>query len=366
MASLDIGGQGNVVGDITRDLPSLKFENAIAEEESSYLILRARSHAITVSACAQATYFAAILNAARQHILELRSPKKSKTSKFLQDAPPRDPLLVGIIGCGRMGLHLANALLTYADVQPKELVVSTRRPETLGKLKEKGVTCIYNNAEVATSVHLLFLCVLPSQLPGVTEDIKGIIPSSCTVYTFLGSVLIPRLRQVIQCGSIIKAAYSWKLENADAEWNYSMDVCTTLENPQQVQVTCPLNPNKEDAILSTDDKWCEMILYSFVNLCIRMGLSKEETIATLNFIVLGQGVSREYTSKFVPEDFTKRKDIFPIFDMAAVASNPTPLTQTIMEDSEIRKQFVKKYMSIFDKFYYWKGIKQVKKKTDKE
>ncbi len=65
MASLDIGGQGNVVGDITRDLPSLKFENAISEEESPYLILRARSHAITVSACAQATYFAAILNEAR-------------------------------------------------------------------------------------------------------------------------------------------------------------------------------------------------------------------------------------------------------------------------------------------------------------
>ena len=51
--------------------------------------------------------------------------------------------------------------------------------------------------------------------------------------------------QVIQCSSIIKAVYSWKLENADAEWNYSMEVCTTLENPQQVQVTCPLNPNKE-------------------------------------------------------------------------------------------------------------------------
>ncbi|XP_038073515.1 NADP-dependent oxidoreductase domain-containing protein 1-like [Patiria miniata] len=361
MASVEIG---NSIGDITRDLPSLKFENAISEEEAQYLVLRTRSHAITVSACAQATYFAAVLNEARQHILELRSPQQSKTSKFLQDAPPRDPLLVGIIGCGRIGLHLANALLTYADVQPKELFVSTRRPETLGTLKDRGVSCVYNNAKVATSVHLLFLCVLPSQLPDIADDIKGIVPAHCTVYTFLSSVPIPRLRQVIKCSSLIKPEFSLPPDKADKPWDCSKDVCTTLENSQQVQATCPLSLDKEDAILSTDDKWAEMVLYSFVNLCIRLGLSREETLSTLNCVVLGQAVSREYTSKFAAENFTKRKDIFPIFDLAAVAANPTPLTRVITEDEEIRRQFVKKYKSTFDKFYYWKGIKQVKKKPD--
>ncbi|XP_022108684.1 NADP-dependent oxidoreductase domain-containing protein 1-like [Acanthaster planci] len=363
MASVEMS---SAIGDITRDLPSLNFENAISEEETPYLVLRARSHVITVSACAQATYFAAVLNEARQYILELRSPQQSKTSKFLQDAPPRDPLLVGIIGCGRIGLHLANTLLTYADVQPKELFVSTRRPETLGVLRNKGVSCEYNNAKVATSVHLLFLCVLPSQLPDIAKDIKGHIPAQCTVYSFLSSVPIPRLRQVIKCSNIIKPEFSWQLEKADMPWDCSKDVCTTLENPEQVQVTCPLNLDKEDSIVSTKDKWAEMILYSFVNLCIRLGLSRDETISTLNCVVLGQAVAREYTSKFVAENFTKRKDIFPIFDLAAVAANPTPLTQAITEDQEIRQQFVKKYKSIFDKFYYWKGIKQVKKKPDKD
>ncbi len=57
--------------------------------------------------------------------------------------------------------------------------------------------------------------------------------------------------------------------------------------------------------------------------------------------------------------------IFPIFDLAAVAANETPLTKTITQNEDIRQQFVKKYKSIFDKFFYWKGIKQVKQKDSK-
>ena len=51
-----------------------------------------------------------------------------------------------------------------------------------------------------------------------------------------------------------------------------------------------------------------MILYSFVNLCVRLGLSRDETISTLNCVALGQALAREYASKFVAENFTKRKE----------------------------------------------------------
>lgn len=65
--------------------------------------------------------------------MELKTPPQTKASKLLRDAPPRDPLLVGLIGCGRLGTQLANCLLTYADVQSSELLISTRRPELLSK-----------------------------------------------------------------------------------------------------------------------------------------------------------------------------------------------------------------------------------------
>ena len=51
----------------------------------------------------------------------------------MADASLRNPLLIGIIGCGRLGSHLANCLLTFGEVNPEEIKISTRRPETLSK-----------------------------------------------------------------------------------------------------------------------------------------------------------------------------------------------------------------------------------------
>ena len=53
------------ISDITNNLPSLQFESALTGEETKLLGLRKRSHALTVTACAQATYFVSILNEAR-------------------------------------------------------------------------------------------------------------------------------------------------------------------------------------------------------------------------------------------------------------------------------------------------------------
>ena len=47
----------------------------------------------------------------------------------------------------------------------------------VAELQQKGVMCVNNNRLVAASVHLLFLCVLPSQFPAVVEEIKDSLSS---------------------------------------------------------------------------------------------------------------------------------------------------------------------------------------------
>ena len=74
----------------------------------------------------------------------MKSPQKM-TAKILQDKDARDPLKVGIIGCGRLGSQLAHCLLTYGRVKPKDLRVSTRRPETLGKCKDTWTYLMFSN-----------------------------------------------------------------------------------------------------------------------------------------------------------------------------------------------------------------------------
>lgn len=51
--------------DITHNLESLQFESALNDEEKQLLALRKRSHAMVVTACTQATFFANILHEAR-------------------------------------------------------------------------------------------------------------------------------------------------------------------------------------------------------------------------------------------------------------------------------------------------------------
>ncbi|XP_070576714.1 NADP-dependent oxidoreductase domain-containing protein 1-like [Ptychodera flava] len=352
------------VSDITRDLPSLQFENALTDEERGYLVLRARCHAINVSLCAQAAYFIAILNDARKEILELRNPKLTKSSKFLQDSQERNPVKIGILGCGRLGSHLVNTLFTYADVEPEDLKISTRRPETLGELQEKGVHCFHDNASLASSVHVLFLCVLPSQLPGVAEEIRGKISSHCTVYSFVSAVPIPRLRQILKTSHIIKPDITWKVDNVEKDWPTDSDINGTLENPNNVDITCPLSFNKEDAVINTSEKLLEMMIYSFVNMCTVLGLTKSETVTIANSVILGVQKARESPVKMKVHYFTRKRSEtaldtqpFPKFDMGTVAANETPLTRVITKNEEIRKMIIKKYKTTFDKFHYLKGMR---------
>ena len=60
MTRLQKAPQDNA-NDITKNLFSLQFESALNDEEKELLHLRARSHAISVYHCAQATYFVEIL-----------------------------------------------------------------------------------------------------------------------------------------------------------------------------------------------------------------------------------------------------------------------------------------------------------------
>lgn len=121
--------------DITRNLPSLTFESALDEDELLLLHLRQQSHAHTVLVCASSAFLISILNETRQIRANLaRTSKQRRAIQLLTaDTLPKDPIKIGIIGCGRLGTHLAKSLLAFSDISPSELYISTRRPEAVGK-----------------------------------------------------------------------------------------------------------------------------------------------------------------------------------------------------------------------------------------
>ncbi|KAI8486816.1 oxidoreductase [Branchiostoma belcheri] len=220
------------VADITNNLPSLQFESALTDQEKPLLVLRARSHALTVCACAQAAYLVAILNEAR-----------------------------------------------------------------------------FSN--------------------------------------------------------VLKPEFSWK-DDGQARWEVSKDVCSALEDSRVAGLTCPLTPQPDECLIRTGEKWVELAVYIFLNMCSDMKLSWEQSLDLANTVILGQTSTHPAAAVFSTENFTKNianpAALFPRFDLSLVTENDTPLTRCFKENHAIRNLFSKKYVSIFDKFYYWKGIKQVKQK----
>ena len=121
--------------DITRNLPSLTFESALEEDELQLLHLRQQSHSHTSVVAASCSFLTYILNETRQIRADLAKTTKQRRAIQLLTADnlPKDPLQVGLIGCGRLGTHIANSLLSFGDVHSADLHISTRRPETLSR-----------------------------------------------------------------------------------------------------------------------------------------------------------------------------------------------------------------------------------------
>ncbi|KAK2169669.1 hypothetical protein LSH36_8g13001 [Paralvinella palmiformis] len=338
------------LGDITNNLTSLQFESALTEEEKSVIHLRRRSHAHTVTVCAQATYFVSILNEARQIGVHLKNPKVRRASRLVQDDPTRDCINIGIIGCGRLGSHLAHCFLTFAEVSSECLFISTRRPETL------DVECVSDNADVASHVNILFLCVLPSQFTTVAEEIRGHIMKGCIVYSLVSAVSIPRLKQLLGYNNIIHPEIEFS--EIEAPWDYTMDITGAFCKREILEQTCPITWKKQDCVLWTSEKFAEQLIYSLVNICTQLKLSRTDTVDIVNAVVLGHSTESPLQVIIEQDDITKYgkgdNTEFPFFDLSTTLNRDTPITKKL-QMSALRQAYIDRYCYMFQQYIDWRN-----------
>ena len=235
--------------DITLGMKEFEFDAGLPlvnNDDLNYRQLRKRAHALITSACAQAVYFVAMANRIKRNAQDIKDGLKNQTTNLLLNQINRVPgLQIGIIGCGRLGRQLASSLLEYADVYPNELQISTRQYDTLTYFKNKNVNCFFNNAKVASSVNILFICVLASQLQLVVEDIKKYLPNKSIIYCFVQTETGLHLKNLIHestCGPfIIKPDYfiTNKFNDLNFKWNFSKEVNELLINKDYIPLINP-------------------------------------------------------------------------------------------------------------------------------
>ena len=102
---------------------------------------------------------------------------------------------VGIIGYGSMGKMLLWKFSEAAKIAKQDLFVSNR---TESKLEEaKDIAQVVSNKELASSSDIVFVCVCPSDLKTVLEEIRDSINADALLVSLNGSVSFESIRKVI-------------------------------------------------------------------------------------------------------------------------------------------------------------------------
>uniref|UniRef100_UPI001E1B2C23 NADP-dependent oxidoreductase domain-containing protein 1 n=1 Tax=Jaculus jaculus TaxID=51337 RepID=UPI001E1B2C23 len=344
--------------ELLEDLETLRFEDGIPEEDRFWLYLRGRTRGLRIEACAHAVFFCKLLLRLRKLLY------KDKSSSFrplaagsLDLDPESDEILkLGIIGSGQLGKQLAFALLKLVPLPPESLRISTRRPESLVELRKQGVQCFYQNSSLVSWANVLFLCCLPAQLPNICLDIQSSLEKTCTVYSFVSAIPLPRLKLLLNHTNILKAQYHFG-EDLDNIWGVDKDITAALQDPVIVQATCPYS-SAGGIVLNI--KWLEGVFYALINICTARNMFHSEVLQLFNKLFLSahlESCEKDKAScpKFQLSDFLNktyvmnmfRRRPFPWFDLITVQLKETPFSQRLSASIVLQDHLTRLYYDSF-------------------
>ncbi len=85
---------------------------------------------------------------------------------------------VAILGCGNIGLAIANGLVESKKFTPAQIILTKRRLQGLKRLKEKGFNITDDNKKAVQNSRLIIISVLPSDIIGLLKEIKPVIKTT--------------------------------------------------------------------------------------------------------------------------------------------------------------------------------------------
>ncbi|KAL0491413.1 NADP-dependent oxidoreductase domain-containing protein [Acrasis kona] len=158
----------------------------------------------------------------QESLMQERTKEMSRESYFIKSKHLNREVMIkiGIIGCGSVGKSVLEALLFYKDTpfKPNNIVICTRRPTTtlgatlcnfgpstldkkdpprIASLKLDKV--VDDNKQVINSrCDVIILCIQPSQLPNVQQDLNGRIHENTVLVSVVAGVIPENLENMFQ------------------------------------------------------------------------------------------------------------------------------------------------------------------------
>ncbi len=107
--------------------------------------------------------------------------------------------VVSFIGCGILGTSMVKGLLA-GQHPPANIIATGRNLDKLSSLKSQGVRVTTNNLTAIAEADLVVLCVRPSQIAAVLEDVAAAINSkNPIVISVVAGLSIQDMAQKINC-----------------------------------------------------------------------------------------------------------------------------------------------------------------------
>lgn len=103
---------------------------------------------------------------------------------------------IGIIGYGSMGKMILEKLAESGTIDSKELFISNRTIEKINHLKKMYNVCS-SNSKLAEKADIIFICVRPSDMKSVLEEIKSNMKDNSLIVSLNGSIKFEHIEQVI-------------------------------------------------------------------------------------------------------------------------------------------------------------------------
>lgn len=105
---------------------------------------------------------------------------------------------VGVIGYGSMGKMILEKFAESGTINYKELFISNRNIEKINHLTTLYHVC-KSNGELAEKTDIIFICVRPSDIRTVLEDIKSNMKDDALIVSLNGSITFEHIEKVVDC-----------------------------------------------------------------------------------------------------------------------------------------------------------------------
>jgi pyrroline-5-carboxylate reductase len=105
---------------------------------------------------------------------------------------------IAIIGCGNIGVSIAEGLIAADKKAAKALVVTRRNTSALGVLKAKGVEVTNDNPYAVSKSSLVIIAVKPYMVKEVLLEIAPVIKKNHVIISVASSISMDEMRAVLK------------------------------------------------------------------------------------------------------------------------------------------------------------------------